>query len=322
MDGFLRNGLNEVVELPFEDVHPSSPFRKPTWRWQVAQHLADRNDPMQLPWSDPWIEQAVEYLQCGLISAEALREEADPVWLPIHLAAYLHNAGSGHLRHELEARLLTAADARQIAAMCGLAPELVEAYEALFFDVRDRLRHRSYIFHQVIGSRLYTGFDPNESDVLWKLIAFQGGNVALDAILDLTWQTDRPKRLDQISEYFAEHAEAVISRQLLLASLALQTAELTIRDLRQLMNLLDELGRSARDHVELDGLLIGPGASCPVTAGDWVERCSSRPPERAQEELMTVPNSPVPESPPAATNPLAIETADAPAQMQNITRVA
>jgi hypothetical protein len=92
-------------------------------------------------------------------------------------------AGDAPPRWALEARLLTREPLETIAAKSGLATEVVEAYEALFFQVRDHLQARDYILLQVIGPRAARGPRSYELDVLWKLLAYHGGPLLLDVML-------------------------------------------------------------------------------------------------------------------------------------------
>jgi hypothetical protein len=74
---------------------------------------------------------------------------------------------------------------RGIAAKAGLRDGVVELYERLFFDVRDRLGAPDFIMSQVVGPKAYMGLNAQDLDVLWKLLGYVHGPDALDAAIPL-----------------------------------------------------------------------------------------------------------------------------------------
>ena len=57
-------------------------------------------------------------------------------------------------RSILEAHLLTGQSIGETAAACELPVGAVRTYESLFYDVRDKLQHRSYILVHAISPRV------------------------------------------------------------------------------------------------------------------------------------------------------------------------
>jgi hypothetical protein len=88
-------------------------------------------------------------------------------------------------RWEVEARLLAGEGFDQVAEKCGLRASAVEAYHALFFDVRGSLRLRStdYIATVVIGPRRLSGLTAADVDILLKLFGYGGGPLVLDGVI-------------------------------------------------------------------------------------------------------------------------------------------
>lgn len=259
MAGPYAPGDSSAPPFPYRETFRASPFRRPDWRWVVAEHLVDGGGEPDQASHDDWIARARNYLHYGpCVLAETLGEDSDS-WRAVHDATSFR--ANLLPRFELEARLLTGDTCERIADRFGADAATIEAYEKLFFDVRDRLGQRSYIMHQVIGPRVYAGFSVQDLDVVWKLVAYQGGTVALDAILEATWTLDRPSRLDEIAEYFAQHAEAVTARQFYLSSLSLQTQELGPRDLKNLLRILEGSDGFQASYQSLCGAL-------PQSAGD------------------------------------------------------
>jgi hypothetical protein len=66
----------------------------------------------------------------------------------------------------------------------GLAPETVEWYVALFFDVVHKLEGKDYITFQVIGLTPAKDYTEKDIEVWLKLFAFLGGPIVLDSLLD------------------------------------------------------------------------------------------------------------------------------------------
>lgn len=88
---------------------------------------------------------------------------------------------STSLRGEVEARILARHDDATIARDCSLVPEVVHWFEALFFNVRDRLHARDWITLRAI--RLHQGAS---NETIWRAFAYHGGPIILEIILAVT----------------------------------------------------------------------------------------------------------------------------------------
>lgn len=277
MDGTQWVLPGSAPGFPYADVLPSSPFRRPDWRWIVAQYHVDHDRRLLPPWSDdPWTCRA--FLHLRNIAPRGTREAAafELGRMAILFAEQLRAAQNPLLRIELEARLLTGDSCEQIAQCCGIDSETVDAFEHLFYDVRKKLKNSSYVLRELIGPKLFFGFSPTDVDVVWKLVAYQAGSVALDAVMDLGWPTNRPERLDEVARYFAQCGEAMTARQLFVSSLALQTQELGVKDLGNLLSVLDQLETTPAAIQPFDGLMALPAGR----AG------SDGPQRRARESIL------------------------------------
>ena len=100
------------------------------------------------------------------------------LWLT--LAMELALSGPESLRLEVEARLLARQPAEAIADRTGLTAAAVEAYAALFYAVADRLVHRGYIVHCVIG--LHESADAHAAHV--RMMCYDGRSLVADAVFD------------------------------------------------------------------------------------------------------------------------------------------
>jgi hypothetical protein len=84
----------------------------------------------------------------------------------------LNNPMAGLDRHELEARLLCCQPRAEIAKRLAVSEAVIDAYEAVFFNVADRLDSVSWVLHRVIGPRLHRGATDNDVGVFWKLYGY------------------------------------------------------------------------------------------------------------------------------------------------------
>jgi hypothetical protein len=100
--------------------------------------------------------------------------------------------GEPTTRWAVEARLIAGESIEAIARKTALTPRAVATFEALFFNVSDRLENRGYLIH--FGVRLYP--TPREPDpgLVWRLFGLLGGPVGLDALIDGDYGSpDRPE---------------------------------------------------------------------------------------------------------------------------------
>jgi hypothetical protein len=112
--------------------------------------------------------------------------------MPDVAAAIAIFEGEPSRRWAVEARLLAAEPIEAIARKTALTPRAVATFEALFFNVSDRLENRGYLIHIAVG--LYP--TPREPDpgLVWRLFGLLGGPVVLDALIDGDYgPPDRPE---------------------------------------------------------------------------------------------------------------------------------
>lgn len=154
------------------------PFRPLDWRWQRAQELANRPpaDPEAVEPEDLWTRLAAIVPLAdgkGRDSCESTKAASAAA------AIELHRTG-GFACAVLQARLLAGESDDAIAAKMGVNSEVVAAYEALFYSVRDRLSARDWIMGQVL--RLYPLTPESRSDKtnLLRLYGYCGGPLLVD----------------------------------------------------------------------------------------------------------------------------------------------
>jgi hypothetical protein len=102
------------------------------------------------------------------------------------LAALRLATSESSQRWELQARLLTCQPLGEVAEIMGLPLAVVQAFEALFFAVRDRLHAPAWIITQVLGPGAWHGFARSDIGKVWMALAYQGGPRVLELVMAVT----------------------------------------------------------------------------------------------------------------------------------------
>jgi hypothetical protein len=125
--------------------HPDGPFRVPHWRWGWANRALERLPVLRSVWRDEWASRAVRYLRR---SRHAVRPDApelasfDPACHTARNIAY----GDPRTIFEIQLRVLAGQSRQSMAESCGISVNVIEAFEALFYDLRPRLLVEDYIY--------------------------------------------------------------------------------------------------------------------------------------------------------------------------------
>ena len=168
----------------------SNPFRTPDWRWQRAIAIRDgipgtppasrrRDGPVGFK----WINKAVVFLRehaaaSGSDMQRSLLAERRP---DIFWARWARESQVNR-KSVIEAQILARTDDHGIGYRCNMPPSVINAYESLFFNVREKLDHRSYILECVLGPSVHRGISEREHDILWKLYGYFLGPHIVDAL--------------------------------------------------------------------------------------------------------------------------------------------
>ena len=165
-----------------------NPFRPANWRWQRAREICDgvglpttrrRDEPMGYKWINRAVKFLGEFDACRTDRQKQILAERRPAIFWAYWA-WEHNAQPQ--KHSIEAHILARDDDFEIGYRTGMSPDYIEAYEALFFHVRDKLQHRHYILNVVMGAAVHRGLSEREYDLLWKLYGYFLGPYVLDAM--------------------------------------------------------------------------------------------------------------------------------------------
>jgi hypothetical protein len=165
-----------------------NPFRPPDWRWLRATGINNRTQLSTTRKRDAapgymWIRRAVRF-QVEYDRArndQVARSELAGNRPALYWAHHLHTQ-EPTMKAAVQAYILARQNDFEVGYRCGLAPEIVEAYEAIFFNVREKLNHSEYILHCVIGPDLQQALSERLYALLWKLYGYFCGPHFLAAL--------------------------------------------------------------------------------------------------------------------------------------------
>jgi hypothetical protein len=159
----------------YDEVQKYDPFRKLSWRWQRAQQLVNDGEPISAKTDDAWTRRAAKYLQAQARCKTGHQRAALLRRMPDIIVAH-QLSEQEEIRWLAEARLLAEQDVAEIARHVGVEPAAIIAYEALFFNVLDRLKCVDYIAFAAFGRKYhYDKLTMNDKDVLLRMFAYFGG---------------------------------------------------------------------------------------------------------------------------------------------------
>jgi hypothetical protein len=202
-----------------------NPRRPVDWRWQRAAIAATGEYPLSRRRDgDTWVARATKFIRehenCETELDLAALSERHPILYWAHDLWYTRDDSGNPVRSEVEARLLADDEPDNIARRVATEVEVIEAYERLFFNVRERLCNRGYLMHCVLGPSIHLGFQASEYDLIWKLFAVLGGPLAVDLMIDQSVGHARPDRASDLKYFVADVAQNDLRR---VAMLALKT---------------------------------------------------------------------------------------------------
>lgn len=169
------------------DCSRDNPFRPPEWRWQRALAIVDGTQPNPTrrydgPVGFKWIKKAVAFRRAiRAADTDELKRRVANRYPDLFWAHYAWE-NNNPIKHQLEAYFLAREENWTIGFKCGLAPEQVDAYECVFFNVREKLDHPAYILHSVVGPALHRSFSDRDYSAIWKLYAYFYGPYVLEAL--------------------------------------------------------------------------------------------------------------------------------------------
>lgn len=196
--------------------HPAyqqyNPFREPQWRGERALSLVEgaqgprRASPKS---DDQYVRQYRNFLVKYLPQQdESLRLALFPRYPALYYAHQLQYHPDREWRTFCQARLLARQSDKEIGEAIGTLPEAVAWYEALFFNVRDRLDNHDWIVKTVLGTRDQRAANregsitDHQRELLYKIYGYFGGPMILDVIISGFVSGNLPKNKAGIPGWF------------------------------------------------------------------------------------------------------------------------
>jgi hypothetical protein len=245
-----------------------NPCRVPDWRWRRAQDIVDGHG---LP-ATVRREGATSAVQIGRAARfyKALLHCDSDEQLQMKLAwecpnifwpHYLYNQPHNPSRWVVEAHLLAGETDQKIASRIGCSEEYIRTYEALFFNVREKLNCTDYISNVVLKDVVVRGLHERDKDLLWKLMAYTYGSQVLDAVINPLGNLHCVDSSDDIWDFFQESAIDVIKKKAAIAAVSVPINSKTEMKLIKVFGKFVELERSNNSQGEAtDQIIKGIGA--------------------------------------------------------------
>jgi hypothetical protein len=201
-----------------------NPCRVPNWRWLRAQDIAQGGPPATMrrdgATSTILIRRAARFYK-ALQNYDSDERQMKLAWErpDMFWAHYMYDQLHNPMRWSIEARILAGESNQEIARRIGCAEEIIQIYEGLFFNVRDKLNRKDYILHTVLKDAVLRGLQEREKDLLWKLVAYTGGSYMLDAVINPLVTPHWVTNPDDIPAFLQESAINVIKKKATIAAL-------------------------------------------------------------------------------------------------------
>jgi hypothetical protein len=122
-------------------------------------------------------------------------------------------------RWSIEARVVAQESDEEIAQKLGTDPGVINAYVNTFFDVRGKLTNMDYVINVIMADAVVRGLQERHYDLLWKMMAFNGGSHVLDAVINKFIPIVKPDSPDGVGGFFQDSAINMMKYKASLASL-------------------------------------------------------------------------------------------------------
>lgn len=187
-----------------------NPMRSANWRWLRAMQVdvggQKPSRVMDGPDGFAWIRRAVRLKRRHALAANSPDALYGLARLdsPLFWAHSIWSDEKAPTRWAIEAHILARESDEEIAKKVGCSPETINAYEAVFFNVREKLDNIEYVANVVMGEAVARGITERQYDLLWKLFGYRGGPHVLDAMITKFTLVRRPQKADEVSQFFQE----------------------------------------------------------------------------------------------------------------------
>lgn len=211
-----------------------NPFRAPDWRFERALWLAERGGRCSVH-DDEFVRKYRSFLRRW--SASDDEESRRNLFTDCPGLYYAHTISERNdltFNSLLQARLLSGQDFDDIAEASCMIRDAVRWYEALFFNVIDRLHRRDYIVRLMLGNPTHAGDDHFTVDMTLKFYAYFAGPLMLDFLVSgFDPGLDRPGEPRQVVDYAIANISHNVARR---ALTGIFTTEINQYNITELLN--------------------------------------------------------------------------------------
>lgn len=238
----------------YKDFQKYNLFRAPSWRWDRVLSLVERERSRCSLRDDEYVREAKNFVtNYRRLSAEN-RVLLFPDNPGLYYAYLIQEESDPDVECVIQARLLAGQSAQTIADSVATIASTIEWYEALFFNVADRVKdkkmYRDWIVRTILGPAALRGIQDREFDLTAKMFGYFGGPIVLDAILHGLTVTEIPADKRDINQFFDNQFATLLKRKSTMAALNLQVNKFNVMQLFEIHTQLRTLEHTIR---EVDG---------------------------------------------------------------------
>lgn len=207
--------------------------RPPDAWWKRARGILEHGDLQATILRDSaegagWIRKAVR-VQDALrtTSPEQLMRDYRGIVLARHI--YEEIGPDAQLsRWAIEARILAKQSDAEISRAQGCPRDVIAAYGALFFNVRDRLQFPDYIWCGLLGRQFTDVTAAWDLGMIWKAFAYAGGPYVLEDLISQTLDGKWVPSAEGIASFLRDQPIATIQQKAAVAALSIPVESRTM----------------------------------------------------------------------------------------------
>lgn len=158
----------------YPELQRYSPIRSLSWRWDRAQALVKRGCYLSRRRDDEETGRALHYLRASeRCRTDRQRQGLAKDFPDVHVARQLHEEG-GRVTVEIQASLLARQSPEVVSDLVEVPEVVVRTYEALFFNILDRLDAKDWISIKAVR---WFRFDPargRDQATVLRALAYHG----------------------------------------------------------------------------------------------------------------------------------------------------
>ncbi len=227
-----------------------NPLRSPSWRADYVRRVVDAGKRCGI--AEDQFVRAYKTFILKMRRAANVEDQLDifPKYADLYYAhLYQHNPDP-EWRWLLQACLISGQSNSEIAEYMAMSPGTVEWYEAIFFNVRERLRSRGYIVKCIlskINDRVNDpawSFTAENKRLCYLIFAYYGGPLMLDVITSGFAPAPPPEKLEDTDAWLDLTVQRLIRSNALQAAQTLQINRYNVVSLLELHTKVMEITKS------------------------------------------------------------------------------